>query len=88
MRKRKIETYWDPRGFKGGKKGCWRARIKGRHGCHSAGTTEDETVNDLLLTAKSFEMSGDRNDYEVIARPDWSFKEGQVFDDDVLVSLK
>ena len=64
-----IETYWDPIGFKGGKKGCWRARLQNQHTCHDTGTTENEAINALLLTAKSFGASGDRDDYEVVTRP-------------------
>lgn len=80
MKKRTIETYWNPRKFKNGKKGCWQARLKGKQGCNRAGTTKDEAINDLLLATKIFGMSGERSDYEIIARPNWSFKEGLVFE--------
>lgn len=74
--KKAIETYWDPSGFKGGKRGCWRARLQDQHSYHDAGTTESEAVRSLLLTLASFGMSGDREEYYVTNRLDWYAEEG------------
>jgi len=74
--KKAIETYWDPDGFRGGKRGCWCARMQDLHGLHSAGMTAGEAVRDLLLTAKSHDLSGDREDYDVVDRPNWTCTEG------------
>ena len=60
-----IEVYYDPDGQRDGQRGCWRARLKDRHGIHDAGATQDEAVSQLLLTAKTFGYSGERADYEV-----------------------
>lgn len=76
--KEAIETYWDPNGISGGKPGCWRARLQKDTRLHAADRTKDGAVNDLLRTAKSFGLSGERNDYEVVDRPNWPYKAGDV----------
>lgn len=56
-----IEVYFDPDGFQGGKAGCYRARLRDAHGCHSANTTPEATVESLLLTIRSFAKPSDQN---------------------------
>jgi hypothetical protein len=68
-----IETYFDPKGFRDGKRGCYRARLQNRHGIHAAGSTKEYTIKDLLLTAKSFDLSGEREDYSICERSNWNF---------------
>jgi hypothetical protein len=73
-----IEIYWDPHGTSGGKPGCWRARLQKMTSCHAADRTKGGAIDDLLRTAKSFGFSGEHEDYEVIDRPNWPYKAGDV----------
>jgi hypothetical protein len=60
-----IETYFDPGGYKGGRSGCWRARLRTNHGYHDAGTSEYEAVRSLLRTLMTFGKSGSPTEYTV-----------------------
>ena len=61
-----IEIYYDLNGIKEGKFGCFRARVAGNHGIHSAGVTEEAAIDDLMLTLKSFNMPCTRADYKLV----------------------
>lgn len=87
MRK-KIETYWDPNTIKDGKPGCWRACLQDQPALHAAGTTEGGAVNDLLRTVESHEMSGNRDDYEVVSRSDWPYEPGFVANSEALANFR
>lgn len=58
-----IEVYWDPDGIKGGRVGCWRARLKDNHGIHSAGETNLSAIQDCVKTAIS--LGEDMNEYSL-----------------------
>lgn len=64
--KESIEVYWDSKGRKGGKNGCYRARLHNNHGIHDAGITKEDAVNNLLKTAESLGESGKCEDYEIV----------------------
>ena len=66
MKKKTIEVYWDPMGTRGGQLGCWRARLLARPGIHDAGITEEEAIENLLTTAKTFGESDEKDDYVII----------------------
>lgn len=61
-----IETYFDFSGIIGGQSGCWRARLQSRHGIHDAGATQEEAVQSWLRLAVTFDLSGNKADYEII----------------------
>jgi len=56
MHARVIEVYFDPAGHVGGYDGCFRARLRDDHGCHSAGRIPQEAVEGLLRTIRSFQV--------------------------------
>ncbi len=58
-----IEVYYDPTGFRGGKIGCIRTRLKDDHKIHSAGMDEKEAVADILSTLRSRCRPSRREDY-------------------------
>lgn len=66
MDKTVIETLWDPSGRKGGREGCFQARLQGNHAIWGAGTTQREAVEDTILTAATLGYSGRWDDYVVI----------------------
>jgi len=61
-----IEVYFDSHGIRNGKQGCYRARLIERPTIHDAGTTADDAVSNLLITAASFGLSGDVKNYTVV----------------------
>lgn len=64
MSKPIIEIYFDPKGIKNGRVGCYRARLKENHGIHSAGVYPSHALHDIYLTLKSFGMKYGVKDYE------------------------
>ena len=60
-----VEVYFDPSGVRGGKLGCYRARLRSDHGIHDAGETAKEALENLLVLAVTIGRSGDADDYEV-----------------------
>lgn len=48
-----VELYFDSDGVKGGKQGCYRARLKYRHEVHDAGESSGEAFDNLVITAVS-----------------------------------
>lgn len=48
-----IEVYFDLDGHSAGRRGCYRARLKGRHDIHDSGPTRRRAINNLLRTAQS-----------------------------------
>jgi hypothetical protein len=61
-----IEVYWDDAGIRGGKRGCWRARVRKDHRYHAAGQTWREAISDLLLTLKSLDKKYHKSDYRYV----------------------
>ncbi len=59
-----IEAFYDPSG--NGGRGCWRTRLQQDHRLHDAGASEDGAVRALLMTLATFDLSGDRSDYDVV----------------------
>lgn len=50
-----IEVYFDPRGFLGGERGCYRARLQANHGMHDVGRTPREAALFCITTICSLE---------------------------------
>lgn len=45
-----IKTHFDPNGFKGGRSGCWRARVPEAPGINEAGVSEAEAIGNVLIS--------------------------------------
>jgi hypothetical protein len=60
---RLIEIYWDPKGVYYGRRGCYRARLRGNHGIHDAGGSPEQALENFLRTAASLDRSSDIKDY-------------------------
>jgi hypothetical protein len=65
-----IEVYADPQGFYGGKKGCWRARLKKRPAFHDAGGSVEQAIENLLLNLPNFDRSGEKSNYSIVLIPE------------------
>ena len=63
-----IEVFFDPDGTRNGLEGCFRARIADHPGVHDAGQTEEEALENLLITAASLGFSGNQEDYVIAFR--------------------
>ncbi|MFZ5424875.1 MAG: hypothetical protein ACOZAO_03665 [Patescibacteria group bacterium] len=60
-----IEVYWDEKGNKDGKAGCWRAKLQGRPTLHDAGSCITDAIANLLATARSFGLPGNEAEYKI-----------------------
>jgi len=60
-----VEIYFDPDGMKGGKIGCYRARLLKNHKCHDAGTTAEDAYRALICTAWSLGYIRDPERYRI-----------------------
>lgn len=66
--KEKIVTTYNPSGMRGGKQGCFEAKLESSPGIWEAGITRRAAIENLMATLKTLGKSDSVGDYEVIER--------------------
>ena len=58
-----VETYFDPSGTIGERRGCFKARLARNHGIWDAGRTLKQAKQEFVTTAASFGMPDNLGNY-------------------------